>query len=101
MASMVGVIMRHGPHHSAQKSTRTGTSEFSTSLSQVASVKVRVFAPAISFKCLLLSDVEAAKRIQPPLSRRYSRIYSTAEAFHEKSFRIPARIRMVHRPGSR
>src|ERR1700733_10931614 len=49
MASMVGDIMRHGPHHSAQKSTRTGASEFRTSLSQPASVNVSVFAPAILF----------------------------------------------------
>src|SRR5579864_2891576 len=47
MASMVGDIMRHGPHHSAQKSTKTGTSELRTSLSQAASVKVKVFAPAM------------------------------------------------------
>src|SRR5260370_28143958 len=46
---MVVVIMRQGPHHSAQKSTSTGTSEFSTSLSQPASVNVKVLAPAISF----------------------------------------------------
>src|SRR5690348_17814072 len=46
--------MRHGPHHSAQKSTSTGTSEFRTSLSQLASVKVRVFAPAIVFPILLV-----------------------------------------------
>src|SRR5580698_8130939 len=49
IASTVGVIMRQGPHHSAQKSTRTGASEFRTSLSQVASVNVKVFAPAIIF----------------------------------------------------
>src|SRR5689334_12907057 len=31
-------ILRHGAHHSAQKSTRTGISDFSTSASNVASV---------------------------------------------------------------
>src|SRR5262245_7447522 len=33
-----GATMRHGPHHSAQKSTTTGRSAFSTSSSNVASV---------------------------------------------------------------
>src|ERR1017187_3975552 len=46
--SMVGAICRHGPHHSAQKSTRTGTSERSTSWSNVASEKFSVLSPAIS-----------------------------------------------------
>src|SRR5882724_3365214 len=31
MSSSDGPIMRHGPHHSAQKSTSTGVSDFSTS----------------------------------------------------------------------
>ena len=47
--STVGAIMRQGPHHSAQKSTSTGTSEFRTSCSQEASEKFRVFSPAIDF----------------------------------------------------
>src|SRR5215208_1345508 len=36
--SMTGATNRHGPHHAAQKSTRTGTSERATSLSNVAAV---------------------------------------------------------------
>jgi hypothetical protein len=36
-SSIRGAIMRHGPHHGAQKSTRTGISLFKTSVSQVAS----------------------------------------------------------------
>src|ERR1700722_16305183 len=65
MASIVGDIMRHGPHHSAQKSTRTGASEFKTSLSQPASVNVSVFAPAIYLLSLPLSiDVVTGKKIQ-------------------------------------
>jgi hypothetical protein len=35
---MMGAIMRQGPHQGAQKSTRTGTSDFKTASSQVASV---------------------------------------------------------------
>ena len=37
-SSMSGAIMRHGPHHGAQKSTSTGTGLFRTSASKVASV---------------------------------------------------------------
>ena len=37
-SSMMGAIMRQGPHQGAQKSTRTGTSALRTASSQVASV---------------------------------------------------------------
>ncbi len=37
ISSSAGAIMRHGPHHSAQKSTTTGPLAFKTSLSNVAS----------------------------------------------------------------
>src|SRR5437899_3089643 len=47
MVSMVGPIWRHGPHHSAQKSTSTGSGDLSTSLSNAASVKINVLLPAI------------------------------------------------------
>ena len=48
MASMVGVSMRQGMHHSAQKSTSTGTGLFRTSDSKLASVNSRVLALAMS-----------------------------------------------------
>src|SRR6202162_3197287 len=38
ISSSAGAIMRHGPHHSAQKSTTTGPLALSTSASNVASV---------------------------------------------------------------
>lgn len=38
ISSSAGAIMRHGPHHSAQKSTTTGSADLSTSCSKVASV---------------------------------------------------------------
>src|SRR3954465_8226525 len=38
MSSRIGVSMRHGPHHSAQKSTMTGLSAFRTSVSKLESV---------------------------------------------------------------
>src|SRR5262249_58563374 len=37
ISSSAGAIMRQGPHHSAQKSTTTGSVAFSTSESKVAS----------------------------------------------------------------
>src|ERR1700730_17450222 len=38
MSSTMGAIIRQGEHHSAQKSTRTGSSDFSTVCSNSASV---------------------------------------------------------------
>jgi hypothetical protein len=37
-SSITGVIIRHGPHHGAQNSTRTGISQPITRLSQLESV---------------------------------------------------------------
>src|SRR5262249_41943502 len=37
ISSSAGAIIRHGPHHSAQKSTTTGLVDFNTSDSKVAS----------------------------------------------------------------
>ena len=39
-SSMIGPMARHGPHHTAQKSTSTGKSLARTSASKLASVKV-------------------------------------------------------------
>src|SRR5215212_10132322 len=36
--SIIGATCLHGPHHAAQKSTKTGTSEFKTSSSKVSTV---------------------------------------------------------------
>src|SRR6185437_11358657 len=38
MSSSIGAIDLHGPHHSAQKSSNTGVSDFSTSVSKSASL---------------------------------------------------------------
>src|SRR3977135_3726395 len=42
MSSSEGPIIRHGPHHSAQKSTSTGVSDFRTSCSKETSVALTV-----------------------------------------------------------
>src|SRR5690242_5310677 len=42
ISSSAGAIIRHGPHHSAQKSTRTGPSEPRTSEAKLWSVTVLV-----------------------------------------------------------
>src|SRR5207237_1969414 len=44
--STVGAIIRHGPHQAAQKSTKTGTWELSTSCSKLSSVTARAFPMA-------------------------------------------------------
>src|ERR1035441_5518543 len=44
-ASMIGAIALQGPHHTAQKSTRTGSSLLSTSWSNVASLTSRTPTP--------------------------------------------------------
>src|SRR6478735_6616317 len=38
ISSRIGATWRHGPHHSAQKSTRTGLSDLRTSASKLSSV---------------------------------------------------------------
>eukprot|EP00218_Dolichomastix_sp_CCMP3274_P003605 CAMPEP_0170162414 /NCGR_PEP_ID=MMETSP0033_2-20121228/77081_1 /TAXON_ID=195969 /ORGANISM="Dolichomastix tenuilepis, Strain CCMP3274" /LENGTH=254 /DNA_ID=CAMNT_0010400039 /DNA_START=387 /DNA_END=1151 /DNA_ORIENTATION=+ len=47
-SSMSGAIMRHGPHHGAQKSTSTGMGLFKTSASNVASVTADAVLVAVS-----------------------------------------------------
>src|ERR1700677_1315762 len=42
ISSSAGPIMRHGPHHSAQKSTTTGSSDLMTSVSKLSSVTLAV-----------------------------------------------------------
>src|SRR5579872_361663 len=44
ISSRIGAITLHGPHHSAQKSTRTGTSEALTCSSKVASSSCTIFS---------------------------------------------------------
>src|SRR6185312_10613286 len=64
ISSSSGDTLRHGPHHSAQKSTSTGLSACSTSATKLASVTALVF-PTIA----LLRDVfpVSAERRDEPL----------------------------------
>src|SRR6185503_4496130 len=41
-SSRIGAIILQGPHHSAQKSTRTGVVDFKTSSSKLAAVRVTI-----------------------------------------------------------
>src|SRR5688572_21860471 len=51
-SSRTGPTIRHGPHHVAQKSTRTGVSDFRTSCSKLWSVTTWGFPiTAVSFVC--------------------------------------------------
>src|SRR5687767_8243883 len=59
MSSSAGAIARQGPHHSAQKSTRTGLPAFNTSLSNDASVTLVVF---ISSPDIVVPDRERGVR---------------------------------------
>src|SRR5215218_2823821 len=79
ISSSSGLIILHGPHHSAQKSTSTGVLDLSTSLSNVASVTAAA---------LLIASVRAGRgpqrtstssneifpptRVQRPLAHTYS-----------------------------
>src|SRR5579871_6960501 len=47
-SSIEGAMALHGPHHGAQKSIRTGLSDFKTSLSKLESVTWRTLSFAIA-----------------------------------------------------
>src|SRR6478735_5954894 len=61
ISSSTGETIRHGPHHSAQKSTSTGPSAWSTSCSNVADVVALavMFSPSVEV-CLLLERIGTA-----------------------------------------
>src|SRR5271170_7244624 len=50
ISSSAGEIIRHGPHHSAQKSTTTGPLALSTSVSNVASVVFSTMKHLVFFR---------------------------------------------------
>src|SRR5450759_4078231 len=62
--STIGATWRHGPHHTAQKSTRTGLSLFRTDDSKVASVISVTFADILSALLGARLSAPALKRLQ-------------------------------------
>src|SRR5262245_41522019 len=60
-SSRIGAIILQGPHHSAQKSTSTGTAECVTSAPKFPSVNMTIFAAGIK----LLSETALCKAITP------------------------------------
>src|SRR5437868_15473220 len=58
-SSSAGPISLQGPHHSAQKSTSTGSFAFSTSASKLASVTAVVICPDLG-QCLEVVNVGTA-----------------------------------------
>src|SRR4051812_40230603 len=64
ISSRAGAIMRHGPHHSAQKSTTTGLVDLSTSASKVASDTLPTVMEHLVFRI---------GKVQPPGAETYER----------------------------
>src|SRR5271154_1053032 len=66
-SSTMGAMARQGPHQVAQKSTRTGLSDFKTSWSKFASVTSTIPLPAIFF--LLFVNVSRSAALHQPGAR--------------------------------
>ena len=66
ISSRIGATCRHGPHHSAQKSTITGLSLLRTSASKVASVTDLIapteFSPSVSWVAVVAASVLLASQ---------------------------------------
>src|SRR5918912_4095554 len=56
-SSRIGSTWRHGPHHSAQKSTSTGLSDLSTWASKSASVTAFISATTVSVRVVCAASV--------------------------------------------
>src|SRR3712207_3436064 len=80
ISSRTGATILHGPHHSAQKSTRTGLSLLSTSLAKLASVTVTVLPAMVVLLCVWLGwpdrinrpdrwSMPGARRAHPAVGR--------------------------------
>src|SRR5271157_4546747 len=69
ISSSKGAIILHGPHHSAQKSTRTGWLDWTTSLSKLVSLISMagfIFHP---HRLIVLNPVSDGRRIQAGFHR--------------------------------
>ena len=67
-SSIVGPIIRQGPHQGAQKSTRTGTSESSTCCWKFSSVNSRA-CPAIAKDSFISAGAGVMMSWRPPFGR--------------------------------
>src|SRR5688500_14115616 len=66
--SMTGATCLHGPHHAAQKSTNTGTSEFRTSSSKVSTVTAMGSDIMYLLQVLICSLVYFIVKVKAPRS---------------------------------
>src|SRR6185312_16206859 len=94
--SRIGPTARHGPHHSAQKSTRIVLSELRTSASKVASVTSRAFD--MSFSLSIIESVTALaarpRRFQAVQPRSRARAVPWGANRGSARHRGPRRFRM-------
>src|SRR6516164_3690576 len=75
--SIVGASIRHGPHHTAQKSTRTGFSLLVTSFSQFAAVNSITLA--LAMPCRLSAKVSPPGRLGRPEGPVYEHYRRTSQ----------------------
>src|SRR5881409_2915819 len=64
-SSRIGATWRHGPHHSAQKSTSTGLSDLRTSTSKLSSVTAAMLPTRFPFDCCAV-EVQVATQHEAP-----------------------------------
>ena|SRR5690554_4345434 len=79
-SSIMGAIIRHGPHHAAQKSTRTGSSALMTSFTKLLSVTVTGFAISYLVNSVfqMFKNETAAGRPQSICYNKYAEILVSA-----------------------
>src|SRR4051812_37376998 len=69
-SSRMGATWRHGPHHSAQKSTRTGLSDLRTCASNSASVTAAMLPTVVPFVRSSSGSTHSPRRMFPPAEVR-------------------------------
>src|SRR5690606_28342400 len=83
---ITGASARQGPHHSAQKSTRTGVEAFRTSVSKLASVNVTVCSDDMSASQSFRRALQVSRLPRASCrARLYTLTYSRAGVRHEES----------------
>src|SRR6185312_15374116 len=98
--SRIGPTARHGPHHSAQKSTRIVLSEFRTSVSKFASVTLTAFDMSFSLS-VDKSTLDGQRRSAWPLGRNGGGLGISDRRCHEVfGERAQVMLRVECRDGS-